>query len=907
MNFLFDKNILKNRNLSFSFICMSLLLLCVASSCSTKKNTLFYRAYHGTTARFNILFNGTESYKEAIEVLDASVVDNYTTILPVFPLPPKTTALQSAPQLDRSIEKASKAIKKHSMFIKGVERCKPIDDAYLLMGKAYYQRQDFPDAMSVFDYVVNTHKSGNVWPDAFTWKARTNLAMDRMDEAEVCLEEGKVPVSESKDSKHRQHWEATYAEFLLKQKDYEMATIYLSELLKHKHLKKDFKTRVHFILGQTYQELGQNRNAAEQYAKVLKKNPTYEMDFNATLNLALCSANDEKSKTLARERLKKLLKDPINEHYKDQIFYAFAQLDLMDEDVLSAISNLEASVYWSISNDYQKTVSALQLAELYFERSQFVESQKYYEEVVNIIPQTFPDYAEIKERAAILKNLVENLMHVQTQDSLQRMARMTEDELNAYVDKLIVDYNEQEAARIADEEKKAQMMETSKKSRDRQLASASSDAWAVFYNPTQVRQGQQEFRKQWGTRSLEDYWFLADIDVVDMFADNSDAQKTESENEDNGDEKTSTQQESSSKGRTTNPQNRNYYLQDVPFTEEQLLASNELIATGLYNSGIIYSDDLYDYPKAVKQWEEFLLRFPDHKFKAPICFQLYETYAYLKDNDKSEYYKDIILREFPNSNYAKIIQDPNYYKEVALKSKDGENFYISVYNAFVKEDYANTIRLANTGLEKYPTPTLAPKFDYLKAISKGKLHGNDTLRVLLTNITKNYPGTAIDTAATNILEAMKRLQSQQTTQTPVGDTAAGPLQRKDVPVYTYDATRFHFVIIVANIKDVKINELKGHLNNFNNEFFRLQKLDVSSFYLDSESAIQMVTIDKFDNKSKAMDYYNVLNADKKHVGYLQKAANTKIYVISDNNYTTYYRQKDKRDLYDEFFKEYYLK
>ncbi len=862
--------------------------------------------YHGTTARFNILFNGTESYKEAVEILDVAVVDNYTSILPVFPLPPKTVALQTAPQLDRSIEKASKAIKKHSMYIKGVEHCKPIDDAYLLMGKAYYQRQDFPDALSVFDYVVNTHKNGNVWPDAFTWKARTCLIMGRMDEAEVCLEEGKIPVSESKDKKHRQHWEATYAEFLLKQKDYEMTTVYLSELLKHKRLKKEFKTRVHFILGQTYQELGQKRDAAEQYAKVLKKNPTYEMDFNATLNLALCGANDEKSKALARERLKKLLKDDINEHYKDQIFYAFAQLDLMDEEVESAISNLEASVYWSISNQYQKTVSALQLAELYFDRNQFIESQKYYDTVVNIIPQTFPDYAEIKERAEILKRLVENLMYVQTQDSLQRMAIMSEEERNVYIDKLIVEYNEREAARIADEEEKARMMETSKKSRDRQSASGSGGTW-IFYNPTQVRLGQQEFRKRWGSRSLEDYWFLNDIEVADLFADNitdDTTQNLEDENSDN--ENTSTQQESSSKGRITNPQNRSYYLQDVPFTEEQMQASNELIATGLYNSGIIYSDDLYDYPKAVKQWEEFLIRFPDHKLKAPICFQLYETYIYLKDDVKSEYYKNIILQQFPNSNYAKIIQDPNYYKEVALKSKEGENFYISVYNAFTEEDYANTILLANTGLEKYPTPVLAPKFDYLKAISIGKLYGNDTLRALLTDITKNYAGTAIDTAATGILEGLKRLQSQ-TTQTII-DTATGQVQQvKEGPAYTYDASRFHFVIILANIKEVKINDLKGHLNNFNNEFFRFQQFDISSFYIDNSNEVQMITISRFDNKSKAMDYYNVLKSDKKYVEYLQKTPSTKIYVISDENYTTFFRQKDKRNLYDEFFKEYYLK
>ena len=887
---------MKHKNLSILSLCLYIALLVVGTSCTTKKNTFFYRTYHGTTAKYNIIFNGNESYKEAVEIIDASVVDNYTAVLPVFPRPGKTEALAASPQLDRSIEKCSKAIKKHSMLIKGTEHCKPIDDAYLLMGKSYFQRQDYGDALSVFSYVINTHKNGNVWPDAHTWKARANLALNRMDEAEVCLEEGRAPVGESSDKKQKQHWEATYAEFLLMQKDYELATVYLSELLKHKRMKKDFKTRIHFILGQTYQQLGQRKEASQQYATVLKRNPTYQMDFNATINLALCGANDAKSKHTARERLKKLLKEAINEQYKDQIFHAMAQLDLQDEDTNAAIKNLEASVFWSINNNYQKTVSALQLAELYFDRAQYEESQMYYDTVVNIIPTTFPDYAEIKERASILKNLVENLMIIKTQDELQKMARMGEEERLAYVDKLIAEYNEKEAERNEDNEAKAAMMEnTARRSAGRQ--SGGSGAW-MFYNPTQVRKGMQDFRGRWGNRQLKDYWFLEDIEVVEFFTDNT---TSEDEFTDEDLQEKETKQTSS---RSSNPQNRNYYLQDVPMTEEQMAASDELIASGLFNSGFIYSDDLNDYQKAVKQWEDFLSRYPNHKLKSAVCFQLYETYAYLKENEKSEYYKNLILQQYPNSNYAKIIQNPNYYQEVAAKQKEGEEFYASVYNTYTDKDYQNTILLADEGLKKYPTPTLSPKFDFLKAVSLGKLYGNDTLHFYLTEVTRNYPATDIDTAAMGILEGLKRIQ----TQTPIVSTSLDTvqqLQEDNSPIYTYDDQRFHYVIIIANIKEVNITQLKGHLNNFNGEFFRLNKFDISSFFYDDVS--QIVTISRFDDKSKAMDYYHVLKADKKHVEYLHQAKGTKIYVISDTNYTPFCRQKDIRVFYDEFFKEYYLK
>ena len=892
-------NKLKKAGIKVWFLCAGVVLLYCVSSCTTKKNTFFYRAYHGTTTRFNIYFNGNESYKEAVELIDQSVVDNYTAILPVFPRPPKIEALKASPQLDRSIEKCSKAIKKHSMLIKGIEHCKPIDDCYLLMGKAYFQRQDFSDAMSVFTYILNTHKTGNVFPDANTWKARTNLALNRTDEAEVCLEEGRLPVEESKDKSQKLHWEATYSEFLLTQKNYELAIVHLNELLKFKDMKKDFKTRIHFILAQVYQEVGQKKDAADNYALVLKRNPAYEMDFNAVINLALCGANDKKSKSTAREKLKKMLKDEINETYKDQIFYALAQLDLKDEQVDDAIKNLIASVYWSINNVYQKTVSSLALAEIYFERNQYVESQEYYDIVIKDIPPTFPDYEEIKTRATILKNLVENLMLVNTQDSLQRIAAMGEKERIVYIDQLIVNYNQREAERIADEEEKARMMENNSKRATANRQAASSGAWEVFYNPTQVRFGSQEFRKRWGNRPLEDYWFLNDINVSTFFSGNQTADLI-----DDDDENSEKIEEVKQTSRTTDPQNRDFYLQDVPFTPKQIQASNELIATGLYNSGTIYSDDLYEYQSAVKQWEEFLKRFPEHKLRVPIYFQLYETYAHLNEPEKSDYYKNIILEQHPNTNYARIILNPDFYKEIALKQKDAEDFYASVYNAYKQNDYSSTVNLATTGLEKYPLPTLAPKFEYLKAISLGKLHGNDTLIPLLTEIINNYPATAIDTAATDLLEALKQIQLQQPTSENTADTAK---IEDTAPAYVYDERSFHFVIILANIKEVRVDQLKGHLNAFSKEYFRLQQFDISNFYIDIDNATQMVTISRFENKDKAMDYYNLLKVDNKHVGYLKDTPSTKIYVISAANYNTFFRQNEKRSQYDSFFNENYLK
>ena len=877
------------------------LVYCVLASCMlscvTQKNTFFFRSYHGITTRFNIYYNGNESYKEAVEAIDYAVKDNYTNILPIYNIPDKTEALKSSPQLDRTIEKCSKAIKKHSMYIRGVEYCKPIPAAYLLMGKAYFKRQDYADALSIFTYIIQTHPNSKVWVEAQTWKARTYLAMNRLSDVQEVLETARLPISNCKNNKYKLHWEATFADYFLKTEDYEQAAVYLTEILKYKRIKKDFRTRVSFILGQVHQHLEQNAEAAKQYEYVIKKTPPYEMEFNAAVNLALCSQGNSKQEKTAYDKLRKMLKDERNASYRDQLFYALAQLDLREEKPDAAIKNLEASVFWSIDNPHQKTLSALMLAEMYFATNQFVEAQQYYDTVVNIIPQTYPNYSQIKERASILNKLVQNLIIIDTEDKLQRIAGMDEKERDKYIAAQIDEYRNKKAAREADEDEKKELMENNKKQGSTVRSSNSPTTW-LFYNPTLVKSGMQEFRKRWGDRKLEDYWTVNDIRVMNFFAYNSSGDdSTEDDDSAAVDKKSDIPQ-------TSDPENPAFYLQGVPFTQELMEISNEAIANALYNAGMIYFDDLDDVKKSIKLLEELVNRYPEHKLYPLACFQLYKEYYLARDNEKSDYYKELILEKYPNSHFAQIINDPDYYKKMDAIRDEANTFYTSVYDAFKKADYATVVHLANEGIRKYPTPDLLPKFDFLKTIALGKLNGNDTLKTLLKEISRNYPATEIDTAALGILEALKRLESASTTTAQPDPSQQQSTVNQNVPIYTYDYNAFHFVIIIADIKDVKIEPMKGNINLFNKDFFRLEKFDVSSFYIDSE--VQMITIGKFPNKSKAMDYYNLMKTDTTYLKDLSSSSTAKIYVISDANYNAFFRNKDKRVDYEKFFMEHYF-
>ena len=858
-------------------------------SCATNKDALPNKFHHAVNTRFNVFFNGNESYKEGRQALLKATSDNYTRILPVYVYPSKVEAQAQSPKWDRAIEKCSKAVAKHTMFIKGVDKNIYMDEVYLLMGKAYFYRQDYNEADRIFSYIIQSYKNTNSWADAYTWRAQTYLCEGRIADAEESLELIKADIGVSKNKKQKQHWEAVYVDKLIRQENYEQAAVYMSDLLSNRWMNRDFKTRCMFIYAQLNQELGQFEEALNSYNKVIRRSPPYEMSFNATLNAAMCGIDHRETKS----RLERLLKDIRNDEYRDQIFYAMAQWDFYHSDTVSGIRNLESSVFWSIHNPYQKALSSMELAEYFFAHQSFEESQRYYDTLLRVLPESFPNRGVIFSRATVLKSLVVDLMTVKTEDSLQRIAAMPEAEREQYIQQLIANYQERERERIADEEAKQKLMQDVKKANSGNKKST----WG-FYNPTQVKAGELQFRKEWGPRVLEDNWFLSDKQSMQMMVDSDNPEQADSAGMDSA---KVAGRSSVVGGRVADPALPEYYTQDVPFTPQAMDSSNNRIAFALYNSGFIYYDDLHDRVKAVSQWEALADRFPNHKLYPSACYLLYRSYREMGDSMKSNYYRKEILEHFPESEYAMIIRDPQYFEKLSSQKKEAEEFYANVYPLYEAQKYKELRKKCEEGLKRYVDPLIRSRLYYLQAYAKGRLQGTDSMEVAMKAVCRQFPGTAVDTLASGVLEAVLRSRAPKPSETASSGSAAPKEEEKQ---YSYDDSRFHFVILLVDIKAVKMDDLKRNIANFNKEYFRLYSFDVSNFYIDNMT--QMVTISKFENKAKAMEYYFQLKGNSKYFGDINSRKDVNVYVISDLNYTLFYKQKKKRPEYPKFFNEYYL-
>ena len=161
-----------------------LILIVGFFACSRKKNTFTRRAYHNTTARYNAYFNAREIKKAKVKELYASHKDDYSEILPLFIYPDEAQAKSLYPDMDKIIEKASKVIDKHSIYIKKKEHVRWIDDSYMLIGQARFYKQEFYVGIEVFEYVAKTYKKDLIKNEALIWLARSYMELNEMKKAE---------------------------------------------------------------------------------------------------------------------------------------------------------------------------------------------------------------------------------------------------------------------------------------------------------------------------------------------------------------------------------------------------------------------------------------------------------------------------------------------------------------------------------------------------------------------------------------------------------------------------------------------------------------------------------------------------------------------------------------------------
>lgn len=909
---------MKQRNNIFFVLTLGVLCLLLAglSSCSTSKNTFPNRAYHNITCRYNVLWNGAQAMKSAETEYAKTSKDNYTALLPVYNYPDKSDLGPCLPYLDRTIEKSSKAIFKHSMLIRGKEYVKTIDDAYLLMGKSYFYKQDYVQAQRIFNYILNNYPKSNTYNEAAIMQSRTAMRQGYFASADEQLENLHYLVTNKKNKKFNVLFNAAKAEYHLTAPDGDMmeAIDFLNNAIAAKP-KREFKSRLQLILGELYEKVGQQSEAQKCFNTVIKKASNYEMVFCAQMHLASNYDGSESARRAIMKQFKKMLAETKNEDFKDQIYYACSEIARIDENDTARLNYLAKSVAAYTNNNYQRTFSSLTLADLYFEENEYRKAQDYYDTATLSIPKNYPNYDEIIKKASVLKDLVLRLDEIDLQDSLQRIAKMPEAKRNAWVKKMIADYTEAERKAAAEEAER--MLALQNASSYTNINTTSSNGKWYFYNQSLVTAGQQDFYRRWGNRKLEDNWFISNkqqISFDDMAVLNDPSLAKDSvEYDEDGNPIAQ---------RETDPKKEAYYLQDLPLTEGAMDTSNAIIAKDLYEAGYIYQDLLHDLPRSCECFEQLIKRYPDCEYTLPCTYLLYTINTEMQNSSKADYYKNIILTKYPDTDYAKLIQDSKYYEHLAEQNRLIERDYEQTYEYFNNKQWKNVVQMADKDIPQCSDETLKAKFSYLRAVAAGQVYNEDSLIYSLKRIVSDFSQEPVAELARIYLSTFAP-EKLNPAKTETADNSNNGKEEKggkggkgsNEPTisqttnsvsspFTYKADEMHYIILLVKTANLPVQEVKLNLTNFGKTYFSLQRFNISSFYINN--AQQMITVAKFTNADAAMDYYNILVKDENFAGEI-KNGNIEVYPMGATNYTTYYNNKDGRDSYKEFVNANYLK
>ncbi|MBN2664410.1 MAG: tetratricopeptide repeat protein, partial [Bacteroidales bacterium] len=718
--------------------------------------------------------------------------------------------------------------------------------------KANFYNREYDKALRSFRQIINQYKTENSRFEAQLWIAKVYIEQAKYQDALNYLTELENDVRHPK--KLDQQINLTFADYYIRQKKYDQGIDRLKigiDLTKN----KNERARLYYILAQLENLRGDNNAASEYFKKVIKMNPNYDMVFSAKIMRATVFAVGQNSEEI-KKQLRKMLKDEKNIEYKDQIYYALATIEFKENNLNEAIKNYKLSAQTSVSNNNQKAISFLALADIYFNKKDFLASGKYYDSTMQYLSSSYSDYDKIAVKAQNTGLLVQYLGEVQRQDSLQRVAAMPNGKRMALIDSIIADV-------IAKEQQMQDLGNNYYDPNDlnnNPNQSSQGGKW-YMYNPVLVSRGQNDFKKKWGNRQIEDNWRRKNKSIVNQFDDPVVQQDVDST-------------------RITDNKTREFYLQDLPLTDSLLEVSNNTIETSLFLGAEVYQKNLKEPQQAILTYEELTTRFSTSHYKLETFYRLYNLNKQIGNQNRADYYKQLITIQFPDSKYSKMLIDPNFVNQLMISEKFALKLFDSTLNSYNNNNYNNTILLANKGISKYPNSQAYPNFLFFKAKAYGNIGNTDSLTYYLTLVSTKYKGTDLANLSTEIL-AMQQSGIY------------------DYNIYSQKPNEEHYIMILIE-KSQNTTVFKFKLKNTAEQFTNTRTFTLDDTTFNSQYSI--VNVKYFINEQEAIDFKTqLLNSD---VFADIPTDKYYLYFISKTNYATF--ENDKvLDKYQYFFNKTY--
>ena len=885
----------------------------VLSSCSAKKNTAGTRFWQAFNTRYNVYYNGETHYNEQIKLTE-NYEDDYSKRLFVHPAEAYAHEKAKKPtgSYDRTIEKMQKAIALHSIkkkparkpgkrsekekeWLKRDEYNPFLHNAWFLLAKAEYMKGDFLSSAATFHYITKhfTWKPDLVM-EAKLWEALSYTAMGWITEAENILTYVKPEKLTSKQQTYLYNLAMT--DFCIKQKKYADATPYLSEAARRSSGAQ--KVRLNFLLGQLYADNGQNDLAYQAFGKAGgSSGATYYTKFNARIKQSAVFSGDNIKGEV--KKLKGMARLDRNSEYLDQIYYAIGNLYLSRRDTTEAIANYVLAAEKSKRNGIDKAISQITLGNIYFARHQYDLAQPCFSEAIPLLDEDYPNYKLLKKRSDVLDELAVYAQNVTLQDSLLRLSRMTPEEQLAIVNKIIEELKKKEKEEKEAAEQEERLAQANSLGSDNSNSNLNSptqfninnDKSWYFYNNATKDAGKTQFQKIWGNRKLEDNWRRRNKST---FAISSDEGNEPGDQQAlNSDSISSEGSDSEASKHADDPHYAEYYLKQIPKTEEEISNSHNIIQEGLYNMGIILKDKLEDFPSAVSEFGTLLSRYPDNVYRLDTYYNLYLLYMRQGNTANAEVYRQLILSDFAESNYGKAMQDANYIDNLRAMLTVQEDAYAQAYDAYLNNRNDEVHSALARMQTDFPLSKLMPKFMFIDALAYVTENNEEQFKASLKTLLEQYPETDISPTASAMLKQLNAGRSIKSTSsntrgllwaTRLSTDSATFANDSNLTPFTHNADKPHIFLLAYPTDSVSANDVLYKVAYHNFTTFVVKDFDLEQMTFGQ---IGLLAVKGFENYDELVHYRTIFE-ESELLQSLPKSV--RMVLISEENFNILIRE-----------------
>jgi tetratricopeptide (TPR) repeat protein len=885
------------RSSSVPLLLLSLVLLSLLPSCSTKNNTAKSRWWHSFNARYNTYFNGQQAFIDGNLEKEKNNQDNYTELIPLYPVGNKNSREIGKGQYDRAIEKAEKAIKMHSIKAKpewksgktksakdrewlGRKEYNPfIWKAWMLLGKAQFQKGAFDEAAATFNYMSQLYLTQPMQNGlARAWLAKCYTELDWLYDAEDVIRNMN---RDSVDFRTVKDWDYTYADYYIRSGELEKAIPYLRKVIKHEKRSKQ-KAREWFLLGQIERQLGHRPEAEKAFRKVIGCHPPYQLEFNARIAQTEVIAAENAKGMISR--LKRMAVNDNNKDYLDQVYYAMGNIYMAQKDTAKAIAAYEKGNEKATRSGVEKGVLLLTLGNLYWQMEKYNDAQRCYGEAIGLLDKDRDDYEELSLRSKVLDELVPYTDAIHLQDSLLELSTLPEPELLKIIDRIISDLKKKEKEELrAQQEAEAeriQQQNAAKGDPNRPntpnvptVPQQGNGQW-YFYNPITVNQGKTTFQRQWGKRENADDWQRVNKTVVNLSPEENDS--TDVLDTDDPSIPTDSLSAAAADSIATDtlandPHNREYYLAQIPTTDEMKAACHDIIKDGLFHSGIIFKDKLENLRLSEKQFNRLTNDYPDFEHMDEVWYHLFLLYSQQERQELADTCLSRLKANHPESEWTILLSDPYYFENARFGEHIEDSLYAATYQAF-KDDKHEMIRAnAKISEERFPLGENRAKFIFIDGLSRLNDGDGDGCIEQLKVVVEKYPESEVSEMAGMIIKGVQEGRRLHGGKFDIGDVWS----RRDITL-TEDSTVIdtlsaerdqEFLFILAYQPDsINENQLLYEMARYNFTNFLVRNFEIqitNAPYEDEEGReYRHMTISGFLSYDEALQYARQLYADK---------------------------------------------